>query len=50
METVRNKFNTLQEIAETHTSNEEYKNFVNANMETAAECIPTKPRDKQFQT
>ena len=37
----RNNFDTLQEIPETHILNEEYENFVNANMEAAAEWIPT---------
>ena len=31
---------------ETHTPNDEYENFVNANIEAAAECIPTKQRAK----
>ena len=43
---LRNKFDALQEIWETLTSNDEYENFVNAPMETAAECIPTKLRAK----
>ena len=42
--TLRNKFGALQEILETLTPNDEYKNFVNAHMEAAAECIPTKLR------
>ena len=39
-----NKFDALQEMSETLTSNEEYENFVKAHMEAAAaaaECIPT---------
>ena len=28
------------------TPNDEYKNFVNAHLEAAAKCIPTKPRTK----
>ena len=44
MVTVRNKFDTLQEIFETHNPNDEYENFINALMEAAAECISTKPR------
>ena len=46
MVTVRNKFDTLQEISEKHTLNDEYENFITAHMETAAKCIPTKPRAK----
>ena len=44
--TLRNKFNTLQEKSETHTLNDEYENFVNAHLEAAAECIPTKQTAK----
>ena len=40
--TLRNKFDVLQEILETPTPNDEYENFVNAHLEAAAECIPTK--------
>ena len=39
---LRNKFDALQEKSETHTPNDEYENFVNAYLEAAAECIPTK--------
>ena len=42
----RNKFNALQEISKTPTANDEYENFVNANLEVVAECIPTKQRAK----
>ena len=42
MITLRNKFDALQEISETLTLNDEYKNFVNSHMEAAAERIPTK--------
>ena len=42
----RNKFDALQEKSETHTPNDEYENFVNSHLETAAECIPTKKRPK----
>ena len=42
--TLRNKFDALQEISETLSSNDEYVNFVNAHIETAAEYIPTKLR------
>ena len=44
MVTVINKFNTLQEISETHTLNDEYEYFVAAHMEAAAGYIPTKPK------
>ena len=43
---LRNKLDALQEISETPTSNEEYGNIVNAHVEEAAECIPTKQRAK----
>ena len=42
--TLRNKFDAQQEKSETHTPNDEYKNFVNAHLEVAAEFIPTKQR------
>ena len=41
--TVRNKFNTLQDISERHTPE---KKIVSANIEATAECIATKPRPK----
>ena len=44
--TQRNKFDALQEKTETHTPNDEYKNFVNVHLEAAAECILTKLRTK----
>ena len=49
--TVRKKFNTLQEIVETHTPNDKYENGVVAHIEeeeeeAVKECIPTKPRAK----
>ena len=44
--TLRNKFDALQRISETPTVNDEYENFVNAHLEAAAECIPTKQRAK----
>ena len=44
--TRRNKFDALQEKTETPTSNDEYKDFVNARLEAAAECIPTQQRAK----
>ena len=40
---LRNKFDALQEKTETHTPN---GNFINAHLEAAAECIPTKQRTK----
>ena len=43
---LRNKFDPLQEISETPTLNDEYEKFVNAHLEAAAECIPTKQRAK----
>ena len=43
---LRNKYDALHEKTETHTSNEEYENFVNAHLEAAAEFIPTKQRTK----
>ena len=46
MLTLRNKSEELQEISETLTPNGEYEKFVNVQIETAAECKPTKPRVK----
>ena len=46
MVTVRNKFDTLQEISERHTPNDEYKNFITALIEMVAECTLTKSRAK----
>ena len=43
---LRNRFETLQEKTEKVTPNDEYENFVNALLEAAAKCIPTKPRTK----
>ena len=40
----RNKFDTLQETSEQHTSNEKYENLVTTHIEAAAKCIPTKKR------
>ena len=45
--TLRKKFDALQGISETLTLNDEYKNFVNARIEAAAECISVKMRTKQ---
>ena len=44
--TLRNKYDALQEKSETHTPNDEYENFVNAHLETVAECIPAIERAK----
>ena len=44
---LRNRFETLQEKTEKGTPNDEYENFVNAHLEAAEKCIPTKPRTKQ---
>ena len=41
---VRNKFDSLQEIFERHSMNDEFENFIFALGEDAAECIPAKPR------
>ena len=43
---LRNRFETLQEKEEKNTPNDEYDNFVNAHLEAASKCIPTKPRTK----
>ena len=43
---LRNRFETLQEKTEIGTPNDEYENFLNAHLEAAAKCIPTKPRTK----
>ena len=43
---LRNRFEALQEKAEKGTPNDEYENFVEAHLEAAAKCIPTKPRNK----
>ena len=43
---LRNRFETLQEKTEKGTPNDKYENFVNAHIEAAAKCIPTKPRTK----
>ena len=44
--TVINKYDTLQEISERHTPNNEYENFLDAHTEAIAECKPTIPRAK----
>ena len=43
---LRNRFETLQEKTEKSTPNDEYENFVNAHLEAAAKCIPTKLETK----
>ena len=43
---LRNRFEKLQEKIEKGTPNDEYENFVNAHIETAAKSILTKPRTK----
>ena len=43
---LRNRFETLQEKTEKVTPNYEYENFVEAHLEAASKCIPTKPRTK----
>ena len=36
----------LKETSERYTPNDKYENFVTSHLDTAAECIPTKPRAK----
>ena len=43
---LRNRFEKLQEKTEKRTPNDEYENFVNAHLGTAAKCIPTKLKTK----
>ena len=43
---LRNRFETLQEKTEKSTPNDEYENFVNAHLEAATKCIPTKLKTK----
>ena len=43
---LRKRFETLQEKTEKSTPNDEYENFVNAHLEAAAKCIPTKLKTK----
>ena len=43
---LRNRFEKLQEKMEKSTPNDEYENFVNAHLEAAAKCIPTKLKSK----
>ena len=46
---LRNKFDALQKKSEIRTPNDEYENFDNAHLETAAKCIPTKLRTKSHE-
>ena len=41
--TLRNKFDILQEASEINTPNDEYINFLIAHIEEASDFIPTKP-------
>ena len=43
---LRNRFETLQEKTEKGTPNDEYENFVDAHLEAASKCIPTKSRTR----
>ena len=43
---LRNRFETLLEKTEKGTPNDDYENFVNAHLEAAAKCIPTKSKTK----
>ena len=43
---LRNRFETLQEKTEKSTPNDEFENFVNAHLEAAVKCIPTKLKTK----
>ena len=43
---LRNRFEILQEKTEKGTPNDEYENFVEAHLEAASKCIPTKSRTK----
>ena len=43
---LRNRYETLRERTEKSTPNDEYENFVNAHLEAAAKCIPTKLKTK----
>ena len=43
---LRKRFETLEEKTEEGTPNDEYENFVEAHLEAASKCIPTKPRTK----
>ena len=43
---LRNRFEALQEETGKGTPNDEYENFVEAHLEVASKCIPTKRRTK----
>ena len=43
---LRIKLDALQDKTEMRTPNDDYENFVNAHLEAAAKCIPTKLRSK----
>ena len=43
---LRNRFETLPEKTEKGNPNGEYENFVNAHLEVAAKCIPTRLKTK----
>ena len=43
---LRNRYETLKEKTEKGTPNDEYENFVEAHLEAASKCTPTKPRIK----
>ena len=43
---LRNRYETLQERTEKSIPSDEYENFVNAHLEAAAKCIPTKLKTK----
>ena len=43
---IKKQIEILQEKTEKGTPNDEYENFVEAHLETASKCIPTKPRTK----
>ena len=43
---LRKEIDALWEKTELRTPNDEYENFVNAHLEAAAKCLPTKLRNK----
>ena len=43
---LRNKFDALQDILETPSPNDKYENFVNAHLDLASGCKPSKQRTK----
>ena len=44
--TIGKKIDTLLEVFEKITPDDEYENYANAHMKATAECIPTKPKAK----